>query len=128
MHVRGVEVERVAGVVAQDARSPADHEALLDDLALHHRDGAARDVVVVEARVVAVRPRDHPHIHVVVAPQLLEVALAGVVAYQRSPPPRVGGDAGHQLAQLAPVAIAVQRRRVGEFDHAPGQGRGEAVQ
>ena len=123
-----VEVEHVARAMAEPAGRATQHEALLDELALHDGDRAARDVVVVEACVVAVRLRDHPHIHVVVAPQLLEVALAGVVAYQRSPPPRVGGDGGHQLAQLAPVAIAVQRRRVGEFDHAPGQGRGEAVQ
>jgi hypothetical protein len=41
-----------------------EHEALLDDLALHDRHGAARDVVVVEARVAALRPRDHPDVDV----------------------------------------------------------------
>ena len=107
-----VEVEHLAGAMAQLERRAAEHEALLDDLALHHRDRAARDVVIVEARVVAGRPRDHPHVHVVVAPELLEVAIAGgAVAHQRPPPRRVGGDAGDQLAQLAAVAIAMQLRR-----------------
>jgi hypothetical protein len=78
LNVRRVEVEHVPGAMAQEARSSADHEPLLHELALHHRDGTARHVVVVEARVVAIGPRDDPHVDVVVAPQLLEAALRDV--------------------------------------------------
>ena len=83
VHVGGVEVERLAETAAQLARRPADHEALLDELALHDRDGAVRDVVVVEAGVVAAGPRDDPDVDVVVAPELLEVALRRVAAHER---------------------------------------------
>ena len=105
-----VEVERLAETAAQLARRPAHHEALLDELALHDGDGAMRDVVVVEAGVVAAGPRDDPDVDVVVAPQLLEVALRGVAAHERAPLPRIGGDPAHELAQLARVEIALERR------------------
>ena len=72
---------------------PPSVDPLLGHLALHDRDRAARDVVVVEARVVAVRPRDHPHVDVIVAPQLLEVALGRAVAHEPAPLLRLGGDA-----------------------------------
>ena len=107
VHVRRVEVERLAGAVAQLARRAAEHEALLDDLALDHRDRAARDVVVVEAGVVAVRPGDHPDVDVVVAPELLEVALR---ACRGAPAPR----------------HAPARRRCGRPARAARRGRGRA--
>ena len=88
-----VEVEGLARAMAELARRAAEHEPLLDQLALDHRDRAARDVVVVEAGVVAVRPGDHPDVDVLVAPELLEVALARVVAHQRRQRLRLGGDA-----------------------------------
>jgi hypothetical protein len=37
---------------------------------LHDRDGAAGDIVVVAAGVVAVHPGDDPQVNVVVAPEL----------------------------------------------------------
>src|SRR4051812_7130264 len=106
VHVRGVEVERLPRAVADPARGAAEDQALLDQLALHHRDRAARDVVVVEPRVVAVGPGDHPDVDVVVAPQLLEVALRRVVADQRAPRLGLRGDAGDQGAQLGAVEHA----------------------
>jgi hypothetical protein len=59
--------------------------------------------VVVEPRVVAVRPRDDPDVDVVVAPELLEVTIGAVRPDKRPPLMRIGRDAAHQPAQLAPV-------------------------
>ena len=118
MDVGRVEVERLAEAAAQLARRPAHDEALLDDLALHDGDGAVRDVVVVEARVVAAGPGDDPDVDVVVAPELLEVALRRVAAHERAPLPRIGGDPGHQLAQLARVEIALERGDARDRGHA----------
>ena len=81
VHVGGVEVEGVAGAAGQPARRSADHQALLDDLALHDGDGAAGQVVVVEAGVVAAGPGDDPDVEVVVAPELLEVPGSEVSAH-----------------------------------------------
>jgi hypothetical protein len=43
---------------------------------------------------------------VLVAPQLLEVALAALVADPRPPSLRLGGDPRNQVAQLAAIEIA----------------------
>ena len=59
--------------------------------------------MVVEARVAAVGPRDHPDVDVLVAPELLERAVRRSMAHQRAPLLRVGGDPRDQLAQLARV-------------------------
>ena len=83
--------------MTEPARRTAQHEPLLDYFSLDHRHGAVRDVVVVKARVVAVDPRDHPHVDVAVAPQLFEVSLGGVEAHEPPPPVPVGGDLSHEL-------------------------------
>src|SRR5215210_54849 len=112
--VRRVEVERRPRAVVEPAWLPAQDEALLDDLPLDDRDGAGRDVVVVEPRVVAVRPRDHPDVEVVVAPQLLEVALGAVEACQRAPLLRLGRDPRDELGQLRAIEISPRA----DADHA----------
>src|SRR5215218_5532263 len=107
MDVRGVEVERLALLVPQPVRGAAEDHALLDDLPLDDGDGARGHVVVVVARVVAVHPGDHPHVDVIVAPELLEVASRDPAPDESAPPRGVGGDARDELAQLAAVEIAV---------------------
>src|SRR4051795_10727347 len=98
-----------AGGGGAPAGGPAEDEPLLHDLALHHRHRAARDVVVVEARVAAVSPRDDPHVDVLVAPELLEVALGAPPVHEAAPHLRFRGDAADQLAQLAAIEVAATR-------------------
>jgi hypothetical protein len=68
--VRGVELEALARAVPAPPRRRADDQPVLHQLALHDRDGAAGDIVVVAAGVVAVHPGDDPQVNVVVAPEL----------------------------------------------------------
>src|ERR687886_57784 len=107
--VGGVEVEHGAGCVAAREGRPAEHEALFEDRAGDDGDGALRDVVVVEAGVVAVHPRDHPDVEVLVAPELLEAAALGVVGDQRPPCRRPAGEVAHDRAERGAVEVALER-------------------
>ena len=111
MHVGGVEVEDVAGRVAALEQAAREHEPLLDDLARDDRDRPARDVVVVEARVVAAHPRDDPDVGVAVAPELLELAALGVEADVRSPRRLVGGETADERAQLVAIEVVLEAER-----------------
>src|SRR4051794_7735080 len=118
MHVGRVEVERLTRRVRDLPRRPAEDHALLDDLPVHDRDRPARDVVVVEARVTAAGPGDDPHIDMVVAPELLEVALGASLVHQPAPRVRLRRDAGDELSQLPAVEVAVTSPVGGERAHA----------
>src|SRR3954454_14507211 len=105
MHVRGLEVEHVAGAVAELARGAAEHEALLEDLARNDGHRPARLVVVVEPRVVAGHPGDDPDVDVAVAAQLLEPAARGGQGDERPPERGQGSTAGEEPAQRAAVEV-----------------------
>lgn len=82
MHVRRVEVEGGAfpmgrGRLAQ--RRAAELEAVLDELAFDDLNGAGGPVMVVEPRVLLVRPADQPDVELGVAVELRVVPLVRVV-------------------------------------------------
>ena len=81
-------------------RLAAEPQALLDDGALGDDDRSRREVVVVEAGVVAGHPADEPDLDLVVEAQALEDALGRVVADEVAPALGGGGEAGDDLAQL----------------------------
>src|ERR671914_2476491 len=113
MDVRRLEIEGLAGAVAATTRRAAHGQTLLDQLPRHDRDGPAGEVVVVEPGVVAVLPGDDPDVHVVVAPELGEVAVLGIEIDEVSPRGCIGGDLGDQPAKRRQIAVVVESARQG---------------
>ena len=83
--VVGREVESLAWSGSPLHGRSVQSQPLLHHLSLHHRHRAARNVVIVEARVVSLHPADHPGRHLVVVAKQLECALSGVVVHQVLP-------------------------------------------
>ena len=94
------EVEDVAGHVATELGRGAQAQALLHHGALGDDDRPRREVVVMEAGVVAGHPADEPDLELIVEAQALEDALGGVVADQMGPRLRIGGQTRDDRAQL----------------------------
>ena len=109
----------VAALEGARDRRPAEREPVLGHLALDHRDGPAGKVVVVEARVVVVHPADQPDRDVVVAAQLLVVALVRRVLHEVLPHRGIGGQVTDEGLQGGAVELThSEALRVGD-----GRGR-----
>ncbi len=101
---------------------PAEHEPLLADAAGDDGNRAGREVVVVEAGVVVVRPADQPDVEVLVAQQLLVGALERIVLDVLRPEPRSGRDLGGDDEQLL-VAQVLPEGPGDVLDHAKSPSR-----
>ena len=109
-------------------RRPVDRQTLLAHRAADDRDGARRDVVVVEAGVVVVHPADQPCGQVLVAQQLLIDALAAVVLDQIDPQLRPVGELADERLQLRAGEVAPARARdAGELARRAATPRAESV-
>src|ERR671914_529773 len=108
MDVRRLEIEGLAGAVAATTRRAAHRQTLLDQLPRHDRDGPAGEVVVVEPGVVAIHPGDDPDVHVIVAPELGEVAVLGIEIDEVSPRGWIGRDLSDQPAKCRQIEVALE--------------------
>ena len=84
--------DRLAGLDQALEVSTAEAEPFLEDAALHHMHSPAGDIVVVEACVVVVDPRDDVDLVRVLVDDALVVANAGLVVDERLPDVRLGAD------------------------------------
>lgn len=109
--VGGAELEDPAGTEHRGRGGVEQAQALLDDLALEHRDRSGGAVVVVEAGVVAGHPADEPHGHVLVGDEAVERAPVRVVADVGAPELGPLAEPAREHAQLVADEVAAGGER-----------------
>src|SRR4051812_47306680 len=112
--VRGAERECLTGPVGSARGAAPEHEALLAQRPLDDGDGAGRQIVVVEPRVLIVAPADHPDRDVLVAHDLRVAPLVGVGPGELLPQCGARAERAHEREQLVAREVAAERA----LDHA----------
>src|SRR4051812_49331698 len=100
MDVGRAEAERRTRLIRPGNRRTAECEPILGDRPRDDGDGAAGEIVVVEAGVVLVHPADQPDRDLVVALQLDVDPLLARVPDETLPAPGVGGEVEDELLEV----------------------------